>query len=66
MSCLAMAQRIISGTILDEIQKPVTGATVTVKGTARQTLTNQNGKFSIEAMDQDTLVISHISFMLWR
>ena len=64
MSCLAMAQRIVSGTILDEIQKPVTGATVMVKGTTRQTLTNQNGKFSIEATDQDTLVISHISFML--
>ena len=64
MSCIAMAQRIVSGSILDENQKPVSDATVMVKGTTRQTLTNQNGKFSIEATDQDTLVISHISFML--
>ena len=59
-----MAQRIVSGSILDENQKPVSDVTVMVKGTTRQTLTNQNGKFSIEATDQDTLVISHISFLL--
>src|SRR4030095_15123462 len=63
MSCIAMAQRIVSGSILDENQKPVSDATVMVKGTTRQTLTNQNGKFSIEASDEDILVISHISFM---
>ena len=64
MSCIVMAQRIVSGSILDENQKPVSEVTVMVKGTTRQTLTNQNGKFSIEASDQDTLVISHISFLL--
>src|SRR5438045_3478787 len=63
MSCIAMAQRIVSGSILDENQKPVSDATVMVKGTNRQTLTNQNGKFSIEANDDDILVISHVSFM---
>ena len=63
MSCIAMAQRIVSGSILDENQKPVSDATVMVKGTTRQTMTNQNGKFSIEAADEDVLVISHISFM---
>ena len=63
MSCIVMAQRIVSGSILDETQKPVSDVTVMVKGTTRQTLTNQNGKFSIEASDQDTLVISHISFL---
>jgi hypothetical protein len=49
MSCIAMAQRVVNGSILDENQKPVSDATVSVKGTNRQTLTNQNGKFSIEA-----------------
>ncbi|HZJ59187.1 MAG TPA: SusC/RagA family TonB-linked outer membrane protein [Chitinophagaceae bacterium] len=63
MSCIAMAQRIVSGSILDENQKPVSDATVIVKGTTRQTMTNQNGKFSIEAADEDVLIISHISFM---
>src|SRR5215510_5564589 len=64
MSFIAMAQRIVSGSILDENQKPISDATVSVKGTNRQTLTNQNGKFSIEAGDEDVLIISHISFML--
>ena len=63
MSCIAMAQRIVSGSIVDENQKPVSDATVMVKGTNRQTLTNQNGKFSIEAGDEDILIISHISFL---
>lgn len=63
MSCIAMAQRVVSGIIVDENQKPVSDATVMVKGTNRLTLTNQNGKFSIEAGDEDILVISHISFM---
>jgi hypothetical protein len=31
MSCIAMAQRIVSGSILDENQKPVSDATVMVK-----------------------------------
>ena len=59
-----MAQRIVSRSILDESQKPISDATVSVKGTNRQTLTNQNGKFSIEAKDEDILVISHISFLV--
>ena len=63
MSCIGMAQRIVSGSILDENQRPVSDVTVMVKGTNRQTLTNQNGEFSIEARDEDVLVISHISFM---
>src|SRR5207237_3006498 len=64
VSCIAMAQRIVSGSIVDENQKPVSDATVNVKGTTRQTVTNQSGKFSIEATDQDTLIISHISYLL--
>ena len=62
MSCMAMAQRIVSGTIIDENKRPISEATVVVKGTTRQTVTNENGKFSIEAEDQDVLLISHISF----
>jgi TonB-linked SusC/RagA family outer membrane protein len=57
-----MAQRIVSGVILDENQNPVSEATVAVKGTTRQTVTNETGKFSIEAADKDILVISHVSF----
>ena len=62
MSCIAMAQRIISGSVIDENQKPVSGATITLKGSTKQTVTNENGKFSIAANDEDILIVSHISF----
>ncbi len=58
-----MAQRIVSGNVIDENQKPVSQATIIVKGTTRQTFTDAEGKFSIEAKDEDVLVISHISFL---
>jgi len=64
MSYTVMAQRIVNGTITDENRKPVAQATVGVKGTARQVSTNADGQFSIEARDEDILVISHISFVM--
>lgn len=63
MSYLSMAQRIVSGIVTDENQKPVSQATVAVKGTTKQVLTNAEGKFSIDANSDDVLVISHISFL---
>src|SRR5215467_7371615 len=62
MSSIVMAQRIVSGNILDESKNPVSGATVSVKGTTRQALTNDKGQFSIEANDGDILIVSHVSF----
>jgi TonB-linked SusC/RagA family outer membrane protein len=59
-----MAQRIVTGHIIDENKNPVSEATIGVKGTTRQTVTNTEGKFSIEADDQDILVISHVSFFM--
>jgi len=63
LSMAIMAQRTVTGNVIDENQKPVSEATITVKGTARHAITNENGKFSIEANDQDILVISHVSFL---
>jgi TonB-linked SusC/RagA family outer membrane protein len=59
-----MAQRFVTGYIIDENRNPVSEATIAVKGTTRQTVTNTEGKFSIEADDQDILVISHVSFLM--
>jgi TonB-linked SusC/RagA family outer membrane protein len=58
-----MAQRIVSGNVVDENQKPVIGATIVVQGTTRQTMTDGQGKFSIEAKDDDVLTVSHVSFL---
>ena len=53
----------ISGTVTDEDSKPVSGATVTVKGTVTSVATDATGKFSINAPGTATLVISYVGFV---
>lgn len=53
----------VSGTISDAGGKPVTGATVTVKGKQTVTTTNDAGRFSINAAGNDVLVITSIGFI---
>ncbi len=52
-----------TGTVTDGENKPVTEATVTVKGTRRATITNSAGSFSINAGTNDVLVITHVNFI---
>lgn len=52
----------VTGTVLDEENKPVNGATVAVKGTNKATVTNATGNFSISAAGTDVLVFSSIGF----
>jgi TonB-linked SusC/RagA family outer membrane protein len=41
---------------------PVSGVTVTIKGTQTSTLTDEEGKFSIPAADKSVLVFTHINY----
>jgi TonB-linked SusC/RagA family outer membrane protein len=61
---LALAQRQVTGTVTAEGSKePLIGATVMVKETKSGTLTDVDGKFSIQAPENaTTLVISYIGF----
>ena len=52
----------ISGTIEDSLG-PVTGASVSVKGTTNGTISNLDGQFSINAKRGDILVISFIGYI---
>jgi TonB-linked SusC/RagA family outer membrane protein len=52
----------VQGTVVDESGKAVPAASVTVKGTSRGTVTNENGTFSISASPADILVISSVGF----
>ena len=57
---LAQSQT-ISGTVLNaEDEQPVIGASVQVKGTSKGTITDVDGKFSIDAEPGATLVVSFI------
>lgn len=59
-----MAQRTVSGKVLSaENAQPLAGATVAVKGSSKQTITNAGGTFSIDANDNDILVISNVGYL---
>lgn len=52
----------ISGTILDIKDEPLIGVSVTIKGTTKGTITDINGKFQIDAPENETLVFSYIGY----
>jgi TonB-linked SusC/RagA family outer membrane protein len=63
-STTVFAQKItIKGTVNDDAGMPLPGATVLVKGTTQGTSTDANGKFSLDAMGTETLVISFIGYI---
>jgi len=56
-----LAQKVITGVVTEGEQKdPLIGGTVTVKGTKAGTITDINGKYSINASDKDVLVFTYI------
>ena len=53
----------VSGVVNDESGEPVIGATVRVQGTSEGTVTDFNGKFSINAASNATLTISSVGYL---
>ncbi|MGF7138580.1 SusC/RagA family TonB-linked outer membrane protein [Roseimarinus sediminis] len=61
MQLNAQESKDVAGKIVDENGNPVVGATVVVKGTTHGTISNQNGVFELENIDEGaTLVVSFI------
>ncbi|TAN01264.1 MAG: SusC/RagA family TonB-linked outer membrane protein [Chitinophagaceae bacterium] len=52
----------INGSVVDSSGSPLVGVTIQVKGTTVGTVTDANGKFSIEVPDNAVLVISYIGY----
>jgi len=52
----------VSGTVIDENGEPVIGASVMIKGTNTGTITDIDGKFSLNSSQGKTLVISYIGY----
>jgi TonB-linked SusC/RagA family outer membrane protein len=52
----------INGLVVDEHGKPLTGALVTVKETSTKTVTGAKGKFTIQALTGQTLIISNTGY----
>lgn len=55
-------QRTIQGTIIDESNSPIAGASVTVKGSTGGTATNEKGSFTLQVLNNATLIVSVIGY----
>ena len=63
IAATVIGQTKISGTIVDESNEGLPGATVVVKGTANGTETDFNGKFTLTASSESgTIVVSYLGF----
>lgn len=55
-------QKTVSGTVSDNANIPLPGATIIIKGTSSGTTTDFDGNFTIQASADDTLEISFVGF----
>ncbi|WP_392347689.1 TonB-dependent receptor [uncultured Polaribacter sp.] len=63
ITATVLGQTKITGTIVDETNQPLPGASVLVKGTTNGTSTDFNGKFTLQAKsDSGAIVISFIGY----
>ncbi|MBX9733963.1 MAG: SusC/RagA family TonB-linked outer membrane protein, partial [Chitinophagaceae bacterium] len=62
LSTAVFGQTKISGTVTNQQNMPIVGATVRVFKTARYTTTNEAGQFSIEATKDDVLEITYVGY----
>jgi len=52
----------VTGVVLDEAGDPLAGATVTVKGSTRGSITDADGKFDIEVNPTDVLEVNYVGY----
>ncbi|HTG56607.1 MAG TPA: TonB-dependent receptor [Niabella sp.] len=58
----AFSQTSVSGTVVDESGRPVSGASVVIKEKTTGTSTNAEGKFTVSAKAGDVLTVSSVGF----
>lgn len=52
----------VMGKVLDAAGMPIIGANVMIKGTTNGTITDMDGKFSLDVEEGDVLSVSYIGF----
>lgn len=63
VTSMTFAQTTVTGTVVDEANKPLASATVKVKGSSVSVLTSENGSFKITSKEgKGTIVVSFIGF----
>ena len=63
LSFAAISQT-VTGIVTDADKNPIRGASVQVKGTSRNTLTDNSGKFAINATANDVLIFTSIGYLM--
>ncbi len=64
MPLIAFSQtKTVRGTVTDTQGEPIPGASITISGTQRGTLTDIDGKFNIEASANNKLIVSFIGYI---
>lgn len=58
----ATLQTYITGVVVDENKAPIAGADISVKGSQKETTTNSDGKFTIDAQQGDVLIVSILGY----
>jgi len=53
----------ITGTVVDSQQEPAIGASVAVKGTTNATMTDVDGKFTLNVPQNATIVVSYLGYV---
>ena len=62
LSQVSFSQTIVTGTVTDETNQPLPGATILIENTKKGTTTDFDGNFSIEVKKGDVLVVSFLGF----
>ena len=65
LSFTVLAQNEISGTVLDEKNKPIAGANIFIEGFYDGTASDENGDFSFETSAQNNQVLI-VSFLIYE
>ena len=60
-------KRTISGTVVDERNEPLIGATIVAEGKSGMTITNVDGKFTLTVPDKaKTIEVSYLGYVSWQ
>lgn len=59
---VTFAQQTVTGTVTDEFEAPIIGATVSVDGTSNAVTTDFDGNYTIDAADGEILVVSYVGY----
>ncbi len=62
-SAMQQRNRVITGTVTDSNGEPIIGANVVVKGTTNGTVTDINGRYSLEIPENAIIQVSYIGYL---